>query len=481
MRPSFPQPGTPGYTEWQGAVSSARSYLRVVGADLRPGGTVSVSYDYEFRGLWSGYLCPKLQCTIPFGKPHPARPMPTLSRAELYLGRSGDSQHYGTHDADDHITVAGPWVSRRSPASGKVTEEVAQVVRQTPGNPFYADAHFTIVRRASLVYTLPQDFVAGDYFVGLHNHPFGALAHDPAVSGTPYASGWVERPGWWTAGTLAPLLATGQSGTLHTRDIKVVRFLQVGTRGCLKQTTTITGTSTSGLRKAAAACSFLAFSSNQNPPRSLAGKRWRRFVRSQEFRSFTHVAATSVHCRGGLVAATPATPRGSGISPGWTPVSRLGTRVYTKGEPFADARFSRNQAVIKVSADRSAATITLSQAARLAKLERLAQRALLGYDAPYIWTVVTLEYRCAGRGSFRISTSVSSVPRAAIYVADEQMSTTRQSPHLATFIRSGGKQLQPRGKGFFFAECRTVQIQQEGVFRFPTLPRCAPPVKRKAR
>ena len=52
--PSFPVLGTPGYVEWQGAISSAREYVSAAQQAVSPGSDVTIDYQYEYHGGWLG-------------------------------------------------------------------------------------------------------------------------------------------------------------------------------------------------------------------------------------------------------------------------------------------------------------------------------------------------------------------------------------------------------------------------------------------
>ncbi len=205
LLPSFPVLGTPGYVEWQGAISSAREYVSAADQPIVPGGDFAVDYQYEYHGGWLGVLCPSTATSCGLVEPHPPAPAPAfqLGGEWAFLGAAGDPVAYGTHSDQDVGVPVGAIISRLRVPSGNITEEVA--TRTVRTGPNHADVWYTVVRHGRLTFRLPATLPGGSLFLGLNNHPSSTLsifggAYRGATS--PYRRAAYEQAAWWTGGSL---------------------------------------------------------------------------------------------------------------------------------------------------------------------------------------------------------------------------------------------------------------------------------------
>jgi hypothetical protein len=477
--PSFPVLGTPGYVEWQGAISSAREYVSAAQQPLGPGGDVTVDYQYEYHGGWLGVLCPSTTTSCGLVKPHGPAPVPSsqLGGEWAFLGASADSQAYGTHSDQDVGVPPGPVLSRLRVPTGIVTEEVATTTVRT--GPNHADVWYTVIRQGRLTFRLPTTVPEGPLFIGLNNHPSSALsifggAYIGATS--PYRSAAYETAAWWTGGALLdlrnptagvpptslppsiPATPPANSGTsvVRTPDLKVVRFLQVPPGDCLAQVGTLSGDPST----AAAACGFLVGSSNPTPPPDLSGKAWQSFVASKEFRGFIHLPSMSVTCTDGQISSIDLNGP-VGVSPGWTPYTpqvRFARVLKEKAEWYdgMSGILHPSDVDVRYSAGRSAAVVSLREASRITTKARVLQYPLLGYDAPFIWAALHVTVSCHGEPV--ASVSYSTIPRVAVYADGVLQSTTDQSRDLISFIRSGGTSFHAPRTGNLDPYCQQASV-----------------------
>src|SRR5262249_62381181 len=122
-----------------------------------------------------------------------------------------------------------------------------------------------------------------------------------------------------------------------------------------------------------------------------------------------------------------------------------------------------------LSLDKTNLDVTYRIASRLATQERLIAFGLLGYDAPYIWTVVQEKITCTGT-SLRVRQSV--LPTMTIYVNGKQV-THQKGTKLGGFTRRGGVLLHGVGFGVLAPFCKPSFSMTVGKAPRIPLPRCA--------
>ncbi|WP_412735983.1 fibronectin type III domain-containing protein [Krasilnikovia sp. MM14-A1259] len=113
--------------------------------------------------------------------------------------------------------------------------------------------------------------------------------------------------------------------------------------------------------------------------------------------------------------------------------------------------------------------ISVRTAARIAYADRVAQYAVLGYDAPFIWFALHEKLSCDG--TKRATVTYSDFPGITVYANNNQVVRDEQSVELRRFISNGGQlptALTP-GVGRFDPICRTYAVNAPG-YTVPTIP-----------
>ncbi len=247
-----------------------------------------------------------------------------------------------------------------------------------------------------------------------------------------------------------------------TPDVKVVQYIHhLSAAQCARDLVNQIGF---GKPQALLACGFLSATANPTPPpRFQDNQSWSSFVNSDEYRGYVHVPPVAITCEAGSVTAidnmsvnvgTNAISLPTDYSLGYTPGRGLapGLPAYSAAEPFVSdangstvaALFDNAQPFVTVRSNGSVLISYLS-ASRIATVERYLAAPLLGYDAPYIWTVTQIRADCAGNQN--VSVANSEFPTTNLYVNGVLKSWYSQT-NLPQFITEGGKTLNPPGVGF---------------------------------
>jgi len=248
-----------------------------------------------------------------------------------------------------------------------------------------------------------------------------------------------------------------------TPDIKVIQYIHpLDAKQCARDLVAQLGVSKPS---ALAACGFLSVSANPlPPPRIPDDQTWTAFVNSKEYRGYIHIPPLTVNCSGGEVAAIDNIPVGGpglhGLilpgfehSLGYTPPRPFeGLTDYSPAEPFVTdkagtsvADLMNNDGVFEVTRPGGNALITYMTASRIATVERVAAFPILGFDAPYIWTVTQLRVNCQGDES--VSIANSEFPTTNLYINGQLVRFYRQTD-LPQFIKDGGTKLNDIGVGY---------------------------------
>nr|WP_281376338.1 peptidoglycan-binding domain-containing protein [Actinomycetospora corticicola] len=175
--------------------------------------------------------------------------------------------------------------------------------------------------------------------------------------------------------------ATGDR-VVTSPDVKLVRFLQIGTRDCIRELLPVVLLPQAS--NVPLACGLLDASSNPYPPASLEGSAWKKFVDSEEFRGFSHIPPMQLTCHDGRVGAVDRQPGDTpfGVSQGWTFMTRHGKRIAEHAEWYGeDPRFHPEREDVQTLSDGSGVVISARQASRIAAVARSAQFDMIGYAA----------------------------------------------------------------------------------------------------
>lgn len=254
----------------------------------------------------------------------------------------------------------------------------------------------------------------------------------------------------------AHYVTRGGPVTLHTPDLKVVRHIaQLNAATCALDLNAYLGTN---YATAAAACTALSLSANPRPPGDLTGDKWSRFVASQEYRGLLHLGPMNYTCDGGAVMVTD-TRFEAESNPGLTPVrdpstGGVQTLGYVRAERYSgtgQGHINDAQPALTYSPDHASFTVTYPLASRLANPDRRAGYLLLGYDAPFIWTVLVVQGSCSGVTARVIG---SDVPMMTFYADGRQTKSFAQG-YFPGFIWTGGEQWHKPGIGLFDFRCNS--------------------------
>ncbi|TMD96837.1 MAG: hypothetical protein E6I72_08220 [Chloroflexi bacterium] len=256
----------------------------------------------------------------------------------------------------------------------------------------------------------------------------------------------------------------GQAMSFTSPDFKIVRYIHTFDKsGCQAdlQFNLPTAETNAGL-----ACDGLIGSANVVPPDSFDNSGWTQFVASKQYRAIVHVPALHVTCsKDGHITSFDQgqqVEKGFEVSEGFTP---SGNGQFDPAEPYLGSQsdlFGDLDLTLSPAGD--AVVVSYITGSRLSTEARLVAFGLLGYDAPYVWTVFRERVTCS---SFNVVIVNSDFPTTNMYVDDSLAMFQPQTPRLANFIRSGGTQFHDVGLGNLDPICSINEAKTRGSALVP--------------
>ncbi len=165
---------------------------------------------------------------------------------------------------------------------------------------------------------------------------------------------------------------------------------------------------------------------------------WEKFKASGEYRGYVHLSNHRITCTNGVLT-TRSTPTVES-SPGYTPEGN----GYTLGSSFNGSAAFPIGAVTQVNAANTCVKLIDRRASRMSDSLRSQHKLAFGFDAPFIWTVVSDELCCDGTNKLRVESSA--FPTHRVYVNEKLVQATAQSGW-ANFVAAGGKDSHATGEG----------------------------------
>ncbi len=203
-----------------------------------------------------------------------------------------------------------------------------------------------------------------------------------------------------------------------------------------------------------AACIALAASANDTPSAFFRGQGWNAFKATKEYRGYIHLAPMRVTCTNGRVSqVTPPVLEESNL--GYTKVLIVHnpTVIYNSGDEYLTWH-NQNYTMPRVDTHGTRVVLSDQRASRIADVERRIQYVLIGFDAPFVFTLVFESVACGSSSATPASTTIyigrTEFPTAHLYINDRLVSIQHQSlgdGGLADFIVHGGTDYHPSGIG----------------------------------
>jgi len=268
-------------------------------------------------------------------------------------------------------------------------------------------------------------------------------------------------------------------------DVKVIRYIRdfneqpaVSGEQCANELANELSTS---VEQALAACLLLEESHNPDPPDTFTDQSWQTYKDSNEYRGYVHVPPVNVTCDGSKITtvnganAVDVSTNPSGAeqqlagfeeSPGYTPQRPMGDGYDAADVPDSDNSLGivNGDTVRMRLFNQQNLLVSYVLASRISEVGRVGAGALLGLDAPYIWTVIQERITCR---SANVAVVETEFPTGRYYINDKFATETFQS-HLGDFIRSGGTTFHQPGAGSYALACRGLtQYTTRGT---PALP-----------
>lgn len=267
----------------------------------------------------------------------------------------------------------------------------------------------------------------------------------------------------------------GGEGSFESPDFKVVRYIHgfdpVACRDDLRDHLPTSEAA------ASTACLALLDSANPVPPTSFTNRSWKEFFASKEYRAILHIPPLHVTCSaaGKITKFDQGRQVEKGLekSFGYTPTP---FGLFDPAEPYAGSLaglFDELDITLTPSAD--AVIVQYVTGSRLSAAARQIGFSLLGYDAPFVWTVFREKVSCTGVNVVIVN---SDFPSTNMYVDDQLWMDDLQTSNLADFIRSGGNVLHALGVGIFDPRCTMDEARMAGS---PIVPLPAPTIAACAR
>jgi len=264
--------------------------------------------------------------------------------------------------------------------------------------------------------------------------------------------------------------APGQAMSFTSPDFKVVRYIHTFDKSACQ--IDLEFNLPASETDAGLACDGLLSSANPVPPNLLDNHSWTEFLASNQYRGIIHVPALHVTCSKDRKITSfdqgQQFEKGLEVSDGFTPT---GNGNFDPAEPYRGSLAGLfNDPDLTVTPTGDAVIVSYIGGSRLSTTARLFVFELLGYDAPFVWTVFREKVSCT---SFNVVIVNSDFPTTNMYVDNKLAMFQPQTPRLANFIRSGGTQLHDIGIGFLDPICSMNEATTHGSPLIP-LPRLNP-------
>lgn len=261
----------------------------------------------------------------------------------------------------------------------------------------------------------------------------------------------------------------GNAQSFQSPDFKIVRYIKTfDSQLCAADVRRVLGV---GPVDAQTACDLLLASANPNPPASFDNHGWKAFEASDQYRAIVHLPPVHVTCspEGKITAYDQGqqVEKGFEVSPGYTPSVLRGS--FDPAETYQGSLAGLfNDLDFTVSPNQDFLVVSYLTASRIATTERGVAYKLLGYDAPFVWTVVRERITCS---TYNLVVVNSDFPSTNVYVDDQVKAQLFQTGQVGLFTSSGGKGVyHDAGMGFLDPRCDMLEFKTKDSAPVPLPP-----------